>query len=55
MIDQAKHDERHGEGLDLHLIGAVVGIASGLLIFGGHTLGLRQARRPHGCASRSVG
>ena len=35
--------DKHHEGVDNHLIGAIIGIGSGLTIAGGHFLSLRQS------------
>ena len=41
------HDD-HAEGDGLHMLGAGVGVLSGLLLFFGHLLNLRNLRRRHG-------
>ena len=44
--DEGEEDGHHGEGEDvMHLLGAGVGVLSGLLLFLGHLFNIRAARR----------
>lgn len=43
--EDGHEDDHHGEDEDLHLLGAGVGVLSGLLLFLGHLLNIRTARR----------
>ena len=48
VADEAEHadgHDEHAEGDSLHLLGAGVGVLSGLLLFSGHLLNLRTLRR----------
>jgi len=46
---QILQDQHHVSGLDLHIIGALVGIGGGLILLGSHLYSIRLSRRSRNC------
>ena len=42
--EKAHHEEEHNEGLDLHLLGSIIGIGSGLTILAAHFLNMQKSK-----------
>ena len=42
--ETAHHEEEHNEGLDLHLLGSIIGIGSGLTILAAHFLNMQKSK-----------